>query len=101
MYKHKVLIIVLFVCLAVSASNAANIIYVDANSPNDPGSGTVEDPFRRIQDGINSASLGDTVLIGPGIYSGIGNYDLDPNGKSVTIRGTNPEDACVVANTVV
>jgi peptidoglycan-N-acetylglucosamine deacetylase len=28
--------------------------YVDANSPNDPGTGTQSDPLRRLQDGINA-----------------------------------------------
>ena len=101
MYKHKVLITAIFVCLAVSALNAANIIYVDVNSPNNPGAGTSGNPFRKIQDGINSALPGDTVLIRPGIYSGPGNYDLNPNGKAITISSTNPEDAVVVANTVI
>ena len=101
MYKRKVLITAVFVCLAVSASNAANIIYVDVNSPNKPGIGTFGDPFRKIQDGINSALTGDTVLIRPGIYSGPGNYNLDPVGKAITISSTNPEDAEIVANTVI
>jgi hypothetical protein len=101
MYKHKVLITAVFVCLAVSASNAANIIYVDANSPSDPGAGTFGNPFRKIQDGINSALPGDTALIRPGVYSGPGNYDLNPNGKAITISSTNPGDAVVVANTVI
>jgi parallel beta-helix repeat protein len=101
MNKHKVLITVVFVCLAVSASNAAGIIYVDVNSPNDPGTGTFGDPFRKIQDGINSSLTGDTVLIRPGIYSGPGNFDLDPQGKSIIIRSANPEDAEIIANTVI
>jgi len=74
-HKHKVLVVITaaFICLAVSASNAANTIYVDANSPNDPGSGTFENPFRRIQMGIDAAANGDTVQIQQGIYTGIGN----------------------------
>jgi hypothetical protein len=101
MYKHKVLITVAFICLVVSASNAASIIYVDVNSPNDPGTGTSGDPFRRIQAAINYAVSGDTVVISPGIYTGSGNCNLDPNGRAITIRSTNPEDAGVVANTVI
>jgi hypothetical protein len=101
MNKHKVLITVVFVCLAVSVSNAANIIYVDVNSPNNPGAGTFGNPFRKIQAGINAAVPGDTVQISPGIYTGTGNYNLDPAGKAITIRSTNPEDAKVVANTVI
>jgi len=84
-----------------SASIAFNIIYVDTNSPNDPGSGTYEDPFRKIQDAIDIAVNGDIVEILPGLYAGYDNYNLDPNGKSITIRSTNPEDAEIVANTII
>jgi hypothetical protein len=74
---------------------------VDVNGPNDPGTGTSGDPFRRVQDAINYAVSGDTVVISPGIYTGNGNYNLDPNGRAIIIRSTNPEDACVIANTVI
>jgi len=101
MYKHKVLITVVFVCLAVSASNAAGIIYVDVDSPNEPGTGTFGDPFRKIQDGINSSLAGDTVLIKPGIYSGPGNFDLDPQGKSIIIRSIEPNNPEIIAKTII
>jgi len=99
--KNKTIIVIVLLCIVGTVAQAANTIYVDAASPNDPGTGTSEDPFRRIQDAIDYAVSGDTVEIRPGVYTGPSNYDLDPNGKSVTIRSTNPEDACVVANTVV
>jgi parallel beta-helix repeat protein len=101
MYKYKVLMTAVFICLAVSASNAANVIYVDASSPNDPGSGTFEDPFRRIKTGIDAAVEGDTVLIRPGVYTGPGNFDLDPQSKSIIIRSSNPNDPNVVAQTII
>jgi len=44
------------------------ILYVDANSPNDPGSGIPEDPFRNIQDGINAAIAGIEVHVAEGEY---------------------------------
>ena len=89
--KHKVLITVVFVCLAVSVSDA-NIIYVDANGRGE---------YPTIQDAVNDANHGDVIILQPGIYTGPGNYNIDPNGKSVTIRSTNPEDAKVIANTVI
>ena len=101
MVKIKLLVIILAILSVVSVLNASNIIYVDASSPNDPGSGTIEDPFRKIQNAINYAAAGDTVKIRPSIYSGPGNYNLDPAGKAITISSTNPEDAEVVANTVI
>ncbi len=94
----SVLVCVLLLCYIASASG---VIFVDANSPNEPGSGTYTDPFRRIQDAINDANNGDIIEIRPGIYSGAGNYDLDPNGLAITIRSVNPEEPNIVANTII
>jgi hypothetical protein len=93
--------IILLLVLLNAYFATANVLYVDCNSPNDPGSGTSDDPFRTIQYGINTAIAGDTVQINPGIYTGVGNYDIDPCGKSITIQSINPEDAGVVANTII
>ncbi len=79
MHKSKALLIIMFGMVVVSFSHAANILYVDVNSPNDPGSGMFEDPFRKIQDAIDDGNDGDIVEIRPGLYTGQRNYDLDPN----------------------
>ena len=76
-------------------------IYVDVNGPNDPGTGRYEDPFRRIQDAINYAKNGDIIEIRPGMYTGVGNYNLDPSGLAITICGTDPNDTDVVAGTII
>jgi hypothetical protein len=101
MNKTKTSFIIVFILSIASVSNAVNIVYVDVNGPNDPGSGSYTNPFRRIQDAINAAQAGDRIEIRPGVYTGVGNYDLDPNGKSITVRSINPEDAGVVANTII
>ncbi len=93
--------VIILLLPAIVSLAATKTIYVDCNGPNDPGSGTVQDPFRKIQTGIDAASNNDTVLIASGVYTGPGNYNLDPNGKSITISSTNPEDAEVIANTVI
>jgi len=76
-------------------------IFVDAGSPNNPGTGTFNDPFRKIQDAIDAAIGGDIIEIQPGLYTGPGNYDLDPNGLAITVRSTEPNDPNVVANTII
>lgn len=93
----KVLASVLFIL----CSNAFGIIYVDVMCPNDPGTGTFSDPFRKIQDAIDSSVSGDVIEIRPGVYTGEGNYNLDPNGKSITISSINSEDTRVIADTII
>ncbi len=102
MFRTKALLGVLFVVSAASISNAADIIYVDVNGPNDPGTGSYEDPFRRIQDAIDSADNNDTVIIAEGVYTGDpNNRDLHLDGKTITVRSTDPNDPNVVANTII
>lgn len=101
MCKSKTVVIILFGLFLVSISNAAEVIYVDVNGPNDPGTGTIVDPFRRIQDAIDAAVDGDIIQIQPGTYTGPGNYNLDPTGKAIAIRSTNPDEPNSIKNTII
>ena len=91
----------LFVFSAMVVVCAAQAIYVDVKGPNSPGTGSYTDPFRRIQDAIDAADSNDTIEIRPGVYSGPGNYDLDPNGKSITIRGSEPDNPDIIERTII
>ncbi len=49
-----------------------------------------------IQEGINAAVNGDTVLIADGIYQNAGNTNLSFSGKSITVISENGPDACII-----
>jgi hypothetical protein len=81
--------------------------YVDDDAPADPGPGDpdmsdpLEDgssghPFDAIQEGIDIASGGDTVLVKDGTYTGTGNRDMDFHGKAITVTSENGAENCVI-----
>ncbi len=63
------------------------------------GSGKTD--LATIQAAVDAAAAGDTIVVSPGVYTGLGNRDIDLKGKSLTIQGTNPLDPNVVAKTVI
>ena len=84
--------------LSLAASGNAATVYVDDNGLGDPGPGDpkvsdpLEDgssshPFDAIQEAINSAADGDTILLLPGEYTGEGNRNIGLSSKELEIRG--------------
>ncbi|MHC4501003.1 MAG: right-handed parallel beta-helix repeat-containing protein, partial [Planctomycetota bacterium] len=71
---------------------AAQVIIVDANGTGD---------YPTIQAAIDDSNDGDTIIVEVGIYTGVGNKNIDFKGKAITVRSTVPEDPCVVASTIV
>ncbi|MBD3183368.1 T9SS type A sorting domain-containing protein [Candidatus Poribacteria bacterium] len=95
MCKKSLLIsILLFIhfCLTVFADD---IIYVAENS-DPPYLGTSENPFIRIQDAIDAAADGQTVLVRDGVYRRIGNRNIDFKGKAITIKSENGPENCII-----
>jgi hypothetical protein len=90
-----------------SAVRAQTTWYVDDDAPGDPGPGdpTISDPledgsadhpFDAIQEGIDAAVDGDTVLVLDGTYTGEGNRNLDFAGRLITVRSENGPENCII-----
>jgi len=82
------------VCLAYSCQDS------DGNGVPDKCDGSVGDgihevpsEYATIQEAIEAAGYGDTVLVAPGVYTDSGNWVINPSGKPITIRATGtPEE---------
>ena len=76
-----------FEILSFDSDRSPKVYYVDVNSPNDPGTGTWFDPYRKIQDAIYSPHVidGDTVVVMPGTYY----ENLFFGGKRITLIGAS------------
>ena len=70
----------------------SRIITVDDDGPDD---------FNNIQAAINDANNGDIIEVQPGIYTGVGNRDIDFLGKAITVRSIEPDDPNIVAATII
>jgi len=90
-------VVFIAVLLWVACYCSAGVIYVDVNGPNDPGTGTYEDPFRKIGGAVDSAINGDTIIVAQGRY--YENIDIETNG--IVLTSTEPNDSTVVGKTII
>lgn len=52
--------------------------------------------FPTIQDAIDDVLDGSTVIVAEGVYTGVGNRDIDFKGKAITVRSENGPTNCVI-----
>ncbi len=74
-------------CLFFVIPSQARTITVDDDGPAD---------FNNIQAAIDDANDGDDIVIADGIYTGIGNQDLDFLGKAIIVRSENGPESCII-----
>ncbi len=72
------------------------LVYVDVNNNSGPWDGTFSSPFQTLQDGIDAAADGDTILVLPGIYSNPRDRDLNFVGKAVLLISAGGPTATIL-----
>jgi len=81
----------------VTIKGSGPVLYVDDDGASDPGpgdatvsdaneDGSIEHPYDSIQEAIDAAEDGYTIIVREGIYSGRGNRDIEFSGKGVAVR---------------
>ena len=73
--------------LLLAPTAMADIITVDDDAPAD---------YDNIQEAINVAVNGDTVLVADGTYTGPGNRDIQLTGKSITVQSDIGPQNCII-----
>ena len=56
----------------------------------------VPEDYSLIQEAVSAAQTHDTILIADGTYTGLGNRDIDLQGKGLFIFSENGMDTCVI-----
>ena len=85
MYRRLVWGIVLLIGMSGFATSATITV-------NSDGSGD----YATIQEALTVAAGGDEIIVGAGIYSGVGNRDLDFGGNALTLRSADGAESCII-----
>ncbi|NNF41984.1 MAG: hypothetical protein HKN62_02865 [Phycisphaerales bacterium] len=56
----------------------------------------VPQDFTTIQEAVDAATNGDRIIVGNGVYTGVGNRDIDFLGKQVVVESLNGPGSCII-----
>ena len=84
--KSYVLMSIFLLAMGCTAA-MGRTIYVDDDGPAD---------FNTIQAAINDAIHSDIVIVADGVYTGVGNRDIDFKGKAITVRSEDGPENCII-----
>ena len=79
--------------LPYAKSTGNNEWFVSAGAS---GNGSQASPFGTIQAAVNQASNGDVITVLPGTYTGTGNRNISPLGKSITIQSEDGPEVTII-----
>jgi len=85
------------VCLTVVGTSGAAIRHVDASVATSGDGSTWTGAFKAVQQAIDAASDGDTVIVAPGVYV----ENIHFHGKNIILRSTDPPNPLIVASTII
>jgi len=86
----------LAIVFSISTASAASEVYVNVTGSDTPGAGTMDNPFKTIEYGINQVDNAGTVNILAGTYTGTGNKGITIS-KNLTISGAGKDSTIIDA----
>jgi hypothetical protein len=107
-------IVLLLVLSMLAGSASAAVYYVDDDAPGDSlpldrqggdpdEDGSADHPFGSVQEAIDAAADGDTIIVAPGHYLSPDTWAYDEinfNGKNISLLGSAPTDFSVIEETI-